>query len=496
MRVISRVALVVAFVLVAAPAVFADHFLADCPLTFAGSNPATTSFALSPHGVFRSGSQVFVLRGQSLTTYNVTDLGDLQVAREDFIGNLGARETNGGVAFSGGYLFVSSEAGLEIYDLRGVRPGGTAPLLVSRTPGLHYRRLAVNGNVLAGLYPISDFPCYPTTFNGCSNAIDLFSIANLANPVRVGSINASGTLFLAFEDIAFNFGYLVATGPGGTFTFNVANPSAPSTIYLDSRTGTFLGSNGGSILIVGNEGDLTTYAVGTNGQMMAIFQHTLAHLTTERRNPIMFHPQIFINDQLGLIISMVDEKDPQTLKPARTFAFDVFDYSVPMYEGSDPRIYEQISYTQTDEIKYNPVSVGSNVYVVGEVSGVQIYGACPTAAGRIEFDSTSALNCGGSEIHGWVTGPQKIANVELFLDAGSLGSANIGGPPRTDIPSETPVSMWRINVNLDATTRGEHILRAVATDSNGNRHQFASQRVFFNGPGANCTNRRRTAGLH
>ena len=118
-----------------------------------GDQRRPTAFYQSPHGVFRFGSQVFVLRGQTLTTYTVTDLGDMQIAREDFIGSLAARETKGGVAFSAGFLYISSEAGLEIYDLRNVRAGGTAPILVSRTPGLHYHRLAISGNTLAALYP-------------------------------------------------------------------------------------------------------------------------------------------------------------------------------------------------------------------------------------------------------------------------------------------------------------------------------------------------------
>src|SRR5207248_4163991 len=107
---------------------------------------------------FRFGNLVFVLRGQALTTYNVTDVGDIQTpAREDFIGTLGGRESAGGVAFNNGFLYVSSDAGLEIFDLRGVRAGGSAPALISRTPNLHYRRLAISGNTLAGVFPAYDF---------------------------------------------------------------------------------------------------------------------------------------------------------------------------------------------------------------------------------------------------------------------------------------------------------------------------------------------------
>jgi hypothetical protein len=222
-----------------------------------------------------------------------------------------------------------------------------------------------------------------------------------------------------------------------------------------------------------------------------MFLHTLATLRMEHSNPIMFHRQGTIDDATGRLIVMVDEMDPQTLMPARTFAFDVFDYGVPMYEGKDPREYEQVSYTQGDEVKYNPLVVGAFVYVIGEVSGMQEYGACGLMTGRIEWTGTAALPCGGADIHGWVTGATRIANVELFLDSGSLGSATLYGPARNDVPSTTPVQGWRIAINLDSTAKGEHLLRVVGTDINGNRRQFGSQRVLFGGPGANCFTRRR-----
>src|SRR5947207_8338147 len=150
MRVFSRIALAVVCVAVLSAAVaLGQPQVATCPLTLVAQNAPATDFYKSPHGVFRFGTQVFELRGQTLTTYTVTDLGDMQVAREDFVGSMAGRESNGGTAFSNGLLFVSSEAGLEIFDLRGVRPGGSPPLLVSRTPNVHYRRLAVCGTMLA-----------------------------------------------------------------------------------------------------------------------------------------------------------------------------------------------------------------------------------------------------------------------------------------------------------------------------------------------------------
>lgn len=507
MRVLSRIALVVLVAAVLVPtAAFADQYQATCPLTLVATNAAPTAFYLSPHGVFRFGSQVFALRGQTLTTYTVTELGDMQIAREDFIGALAARETKGGVAFSNGFLYVSSEAGLEIYDLRSVRAGGTAPILISRTPGLRYHRLAISGNTLAALYPATDLPCSangPTTPN-CFNAIDIYNVANPLIPTRVSSIS-SNSAFLStplggFNDIAFNFGFLIAAANGNTVAWNLANPSAPALVGSLAIPGTFLVSNGSNLLGVGNDNVIITYMITPGGLSANFFTpftyHSTANLQVERANPIIFHPQAAFDEANGRLITMIDELNYQTLQPARTIAFDVFDYATAMLEGRDPRQYEQVSYTQGDEVKWNPLSVGSLVYVVGEMTGTQTYGDCPLMTGRIEFDSIAGTVCGGSYIHGWVTGTLKITNVELFLDGGSLGTASITGPPRIDIPSTTPVSNWQIAANLDATTKGVHVLRAVGTDVNGNRRQFSSQSILFPGPGANCVARRKAAGSH
>jgi hypothetical protein len=494
MRVFSRIALLFfAVAVLSVPAAVAQPVVASCPLTLVSNNPGSSQFYQSPHGVFRFGSQVFVLRGQTLSTYTVTDLGDMQIAREDFIGSLGARESNGGVTFNGGYLFISSEAGLEIYDLRNVRAGGNSPILVSRTPGLHYRRMAVNGNTLAAVFPAIDLPCYTASGSfTCFNSIDIYSIANLSSPVRIGTISTFGTQFGGFNDVAFNYGNLFATGFGGTFGFSMSNPALPFRIFTDVTPGTFLVSNSTNLLAVGNDATILTYGINPSPLTLTpITLHTTATLRIEHANPIIFHPQATFDEAGSRLITMIDELDPQTLKPARTFAFDVFDYGVPMYEGRDPRVYEQVSFTQGDEVKWNPTAVGTLVYVVGEMTGMQTYGACGQMTGKIEFDSVSSTPCGGAEVHGWVTGALKIANVELFIDGASLGAASLSGPPRIDIPSTTPVTPWRVAVNLDSTARGEHILRAVGTDANGNRRQFSSQRVFFPGPGSNCFVRKR-----
>jgi hypothetical protein len=501
MRVISRISLVVILAVCFAPSLIADHLTADCPLTLTGqsSPPTTTAFAQSPHAVFRSGSQVFVLRGQTLTTYAVTDLGDLQVAREDFIGSMASRESNGGTAFNNGFMFLSSEAGIEIYDLRGVRAGGNAPILVSRTTGVHYRRLAVSGTTLAALYPLTDLPCYPSGAQGnCTTQVDLYNISNLGSPIRVGSISSFVLNipfeFVGFNDIAFNFGKLVVAAETGTFVFDIANPGAPNLVEAEPQPGRFLASNGSNLLAIGSEESITTATMISGGAITPFAYYSLPQLQVEHSNPIIFHRQAWIDDQVGRLITLIDERDPQTLQPARTIAFDVFDFTASGLQGSDPRLYEAVSMISPDEIKWNPVAVGPVVYVVGEASGLQTYGACGQLTGKFDWDGLTALNCGGAELHGWVTGDQKVANVEIFLDAGSLGAATLNTVPRPDISSRTPVSSWRIGVNLDATPRGEHILRAVGTDVFGNRRQFSSMRVFFNGPGSNCSNRRRTAG--
>lgn len=501
MRVISRIALSLLAAMVLVQPTFAQpQQQANCPLTLTATNPPASSIALSPHGAFRSGNQVFVLRGQTLTTYAITDLGDLSIAREDFVSGLAGRNSIGGVAFSNGYLYVSSEAGLEIYDLRNVRSGGTAPAFVTRVGNLNYRRLAVNGNILAALFPATDVPCAPTSLT-CPTFIDIFNVANPASPVRVSTVSSNQSAIGSFNDIAFNFGTLVVAGTLGTAALNLSNPAIPSSMGSVFTPGTFLVSNGTNLVGVGSDNAIVTYAIGSpfNG-FAAITYHSTATLQVGRANRIVFHPQAFIDDANNRLITIIDEIDPSRLTPARSIAFDVFEYSVPMFEGRDPRVYESVSYLQGDEVKYNPIAVGPVVFVVGEMTGLQTYGACGQMAGRIETDNVAAMPCGGSEIHGWVTGAQRIERVEIFLDnnvsrtSTSLGLATVGGVPRTDIPSTTPVVTWRLSTLLDTTARGNYTLRAVGTDALNNRRQFASQPIFFPGPGQNCFNRRRTTG--
>lgn len=476
------------FILIAnAPA---EHMEANCPLTLVAQSAATTDFDQSPHALFKNGSVAWALRGDKLTTFNITELGDMQIAREDVMTNLSARDRNGPVTYSGGYMFVSSEAGLEIFDLRNTRPGANtaAPSLVARIPGLHYGRITVAGNLLAAINPAYDLPCVPLRDQNCRNYIDIFSIADLTAPTMIARVK-SDQPFFGFNDVAFANGYLYATGIGGTWAFSVANPSAPVTVGAYPVVGTFLVTDGSHFMGIGQETLIGVFTIGPTFQLNYFNVFTLPSIVG-RQNPLMWHRDGWFMDT-GLVM-MVDEKNPATGHPARTVAFDVFDFTAPFYEGADDRIYENVTWMEFDEVKYDPMAVGPYIYVVGEKTGVQIYGVCGQMAGSIDFDTVNSLTCGGAEIHGWVTGEVKITGVELFIDGSSIGPATLG-KVRPDISSRTPATSWAINVNLDQTTQGEHVLRAVGTDINGNRRQFASRTIYFPGPGGNCTNRGRGA---
>ena len=497
MRVWSRIALVV-ITLLSSFSLYADHLSAQCPLTLADSTPAATSFDLSPHGVFRSGVNVYALRGQVLTTYTPNDVGNLSISREDFLGSMAARETEGGVAFSNGFLFVSSEAGLEIYDLRNTRLNGTAPVLISRTAGFHYRRIAVTGNRLAGLFPQTDMPCYPRSgaaSSQCPTRIELVDITDLTNPTRINGVNSfADSDYRGWNDIAFNSGVLIAVSEEAVVAFDITNMATIREIAQVRRPGKWLVSNGVDFLAVGNDKFIDGYQVRPGVVPFFVRNKFLTlpeYVGIGRGNEIRFSRHASWDDANARLVTMIEEVNSMTLKPARTVAFDVFDYTVPQFEGQAERIYEEVSMVQEDEVKYNPLVVGQYIYVVGEESGIQSYGSCGVAAGRIELDGPQQLPCGGAQLHGWVTGQQKIVNVELFLNTTPLGAASLGGPLRYDVSSSTPVTQWRLNVNLDGTARGEYQLRAIATDALGNRKQFAMQRIFFQGPGQNCTNPRR-----
>ncbi|MGA7613824.1 MAG: hypothetical protein WBX15_01465 [Thermoanaerobaculia bacterium] len=477
----------------AAVPMFADHLEPNCPLSYIGGTSAATAFGQSPHAVFRNGSMVYFLRGQTLTTYSTDDVGEIQVARQDFMSDLAARDPDGGVAFNNGFLFVSSDAGLEIYDLRNVRAGGAPPVLVSRTPGLHYRRLAVSGNLLVGLYPMTDMPCLPripgsnTNPNPeCTNSLDIWSIADMTAPALMSQIPSTSP-FYGFNDVAWANGYLYATGVGGTWAFDLSDASKPRLAYGNGVAGTFLATNGTNFLAIGQDKQIGVFLVGPAYQLGYFGVYPLPAVF-DRSNDIVFHPEAYIDSQR--LITMVDERDPATGDSARTLAFDVFDFSIPIWEGREHAYYENVSLTQPDERKFDPIAVGPYVYVIGEISGLQTWGACGTMAGAIDFRNLGQFTCGGSEVHGWVTSSNKITQVQLYLDSTLLGSATLGSA-RQDVSSRTPATAWNLSVNLDDTAQGVHTLRAVGTDVNGNTRQFASRDVYFYGPGHNCTSRRR-----
>lgn len=495
MRAFSRIGLVLVLAALSSPLLLAEHLQGDCPLTRAGTTVSTAAFDGSPHGIARSGNSVFTLRGQTLTTYTVNALGELQVARQDVLATMRARDSKGGVAFSGDTLFLSGEGGLEIWNLAPARAGTGVPTLHSRTPGLHFNQLAVSGNTLAGLFPLGDMPCYPMTAGSlqCATRIELFNVATLATPTRAGSIVSSdSTVHRGFNDIAFVRGFLVAASEGsGVHTYSISNPAAPVLLSSMSGPASWLDASGGTSLVAGDDLTLHYLTVSSTGVLGRDAIFTIPqYLSIERGLPLAFHRQAWIDETNRRIITLINERDPLTLEPARTVAFDVFDLG-ERPEGAVERLYENVSVLTDDEVKYDPVVVGPYVYVTGTQTGVQAWGACGEMAGQIEFDSIYQLGCGGAELHGWVTGSQKITGVELFLGSSSLGPATFAPVLRTDISSRTPVLTWRIPVNLDETPRGERLIRAVGTDVAGNRRQFSSVPVFFPGPGSNCSARRR-----
>ena len=498
MRVWSRVALVLV-VLLSASVGSADHTQGDCPLSLVDSTPALTDFDLSPHGVFRgTNNTVYVLRGQILTTYTSNDVGNLTIAREDFLDILGARETDGGVAFGDGFLYISSEAGLEIWDLTNTRAGGTAPVRRALTAGRHYRRLTVSGNRLAGLFPATDLPCYPLgpTTPLCVNQIEILDVTNKTAPVIVGVVQSrSRNEYRGLNDIAFNQGYLMAATEEGLAAIDITNPASPVRTAFVAFPGHWLVSNG-NFVSIGTDTHINTFTVRPG--MSPFFTRTALltipeYLSIDLSNAIRFNRNGYWDEANARLITMIEEVDPMTLSSARTVAFDVFDLSVIQFEGSAERIYEDVTLVAEEEVKWNPVAVGPFVYVIGEESGLQSYGACGQITGRIELQGPHHLVCGGAELRGWVTGVQRIDIVELFLDNTPLGRATLGGFLRHEVSSRTPVTPWRVGVNLDSVARGEHQLRAIATDNLGRRRQFANTRIFFEGPGENCSNPRRRA---
>jgi hypothetical protein len=395
------------------------------------STPALTDFDLSPHGVFRSGSTVYVLRGQILTTYTTNDVGNLSVAREDFLDELGARETEGGATFGDGFLYVSSEAGLEIWDLTNTRAGGTAPVRRAVVPGPHYRRMTVSGNRLAGLYPgrpIFPYPLGPST-PLCVNQIEILDVTNRTAPVLVGVVQSkSRSEYRGLNDIAFNQGYLLAASEEGLAAIDISNPASPvRTAFVSFPT-----------LVVSNR----NFCLHRHG-------HPHQHVHRSSRHGAVLPAHRAAHDsgiplggslepgsastatatgceQNARLITMIEEVDPMSLDAARTVAFDVFDLSVIQFEGSAERLYEDVTLVQEEEVKHNPVAVGPFVYVIGEETA-QSYGSCGQITGRIELQGPHHLTCNGAEIRGWVTGVQRIDRVELYLDNTPLGPATMGG---------------------------------------------------------------------
>src|SRR5262249_10883219 len=160
-------------------------------------------------------------------------------------------------------------------------------------------------------------------------------VSDPTSPRMVGTIPSQAYQLGGFNDVAFNFGFLAVTGTNATAMFRITNPQFPALLTGAQTPGTFLVTNGSNLLGVGNDTSILTYGVSsTTAALTPMFLHTLATLRIEHSNPIMFHRQATFDEASSRLITLVDELDQQTMQPARTFAFDVFDYAVPMFEGS------------------------------------------------------------------------------------------------------------------------------------------------------------------
>ena len=225
----------------------------------------------------------------------------MQIAREDFIGALAARETKGGVAFNAGFLYVSSEAGLEIYDLRNVRAGGTAPILVSRTPGLRYHRLAVSGNMLAALYP-GHRPAVLRERHGQLDLLQPDRHLQRRQSARAGrasarsrrsSIRSAATTTSPSTSASWSPPATAAPSPGTS-----RNPAAPTLIAAasQSRAPSWSATARTSSASATTTSIITYTFTPTAGD--AFFTrsryHSTANLQVERANPIVFHPQAVV----------------------------------------------------------------------------------------------------------------------------------------------------------------------------------------------------------
>jgi hypothetical protein len=498
MRLIVRVALLTLLALGSSSALLADHLVADCPLSFVSATAPSSSFGLGPHGVFRNGSRIFVVRGGRLLTLNTTVSGEIQIVRpEDQLLTVGS-ENEGAALYHNGFLYIATESGLETFDLTAIGgPGTPGPTPRGRVAGVHYRRLAASGSLLAALFPMNDIPCSPVLNTLCRNSIDLYSLANPANPVRVAQISTLGNQF-GFEDIAFaNGGLLYTTGQRGTMALNVFNPAVPQVVGSGARVGRFLVTNGNDLLGIGHDTFIAMFLLTPgNASITTPFATYTPPSIVDRSNPLRFHPEAFIEG--ARLITLIDEVNPMNHpqpslngESARTIAIDVFDMSIVMFEGFDDRIYENVTVTFPDEVKHDPFAVGPYVYVVGELSGLQQWGACGLIAGAIDFDGLQTGGPCAFEMRGWVSSSTPIASVSLFLDGTLLGRDTELTKARPDIATATPARGWEVNVNFETIAAGTRTLRAVAVDTSGNQFQFATMAVNFPGSPNNCVRRAR-----
>jgi hypothetical protein len=507
LRVFGRAGLVVALSVV--PALF-SQVTTQCPLTLISTDKVSAEGGVSPHGLFVYGSRAFELRGRTLATLDVSDFGDMQIAREDAIDSLSAADPSAAVAFSDGLLYVSGGPGLEIFDLRSVRAGGNAPILVSRTAGLHYERIAVSGDIFAGIVvPALGATCAPVSDHACANSLDFIDIGNPAAPLLVRSVSSAG-IDDRFNDVAFAGRGLFAPGMVRTWSFVVEHPSSAVLAGSIPLPGAFVSTNGAKFgrwcagpllgpctspayVVIGSNTQLSLLTFDANDpenlplHLGAIY--TLPHLTTGG-DSIAFHPQVAFDEIAGVrMVAMIDQLDPERVFPTRTLAFDIFDLQAAVPSDPNRRSFETISYTNSDEIKSDPVATGRFLHVTATGGGLETWGGCDEVTGRIATDDFPKLTCSDVEVHGTVRSATTISVVDVLLDNLYIGTATLSAVTGEVGSPGAPLQTWSLRTNFGIVARGDHRLTAVAMDVNLKEHKFASQTVFL--AGTTCTHRRR-----
>ncbi len=120
------------------------------------------------------------------------------------------------------------------------------------------------------------------------------------------------------------------------------------------------------------------------------------------------------------------------------------------------------------------------------LSAILLLAACVSAQAEIRFaigePAENSTRSGIGQISGWAVSDTPIVSVEAFIDGVSLGLVPYGGT-RQDVAAAFPdfpdseFSGWSMKWNYSLLSEGEHEIRVVVTDSDGN--QLSKDVVFF-----------------